>query len=206
MPSFGFTDRDLLISPEALVRKLGQHMDALWVSQPDARNPVWTTEVKRYLAQIAQEIVEERDDISIEILYTNRTPKIVEFLWDVVWWCRRETDKKEEFMALAVECEWGSGWRLEACVGEDFSKLTVAKCPLKLMIFCTELNRTTGTHESQQTIVLNEIDRHLKFYSHHMPGERYIFLDTATDGNRRSWIRTVDENGVLSELSDLLVI
>jgi hypothetical protein len=206
MKSFGFTDADLLITPQALVQKLGKRMDALWKAQPSAKNRIWTSEVKTYLADIAQEIAEERAPLALQTIYTKSAPGVSEFLLDLVWWCKRGEDFREEFMALAVEVEWASWWSLKsmtAAIGADFGKLTVVKCPLKLMVFCTDKDKKTGTHERWQKNILNEIERYLNSYSHHIPGEHYILLDTASDGNRCAWIRSVDQNGILSALAPL---
>jgi hypothetical protein len=74
-------------------------------------------------------------------------------------------------MALAAEIEWSSwgpakGERRDLWVrdrvGEDFGKLTVIKCPLKLMVFCTDPSPVEKTHGPMQQVVLEEIDRYLE--------------------------------------------
>jgi hypothetical protein len=109
-------------------------------------------------------------------------------------------------MALAVEVEWGSWYsRVQDCVGEDFGKLTVVKSPLKLMIFCTDKSGPERSHAPQQQTVLEEIDRYLSAYAHHIPGEHYILMDVASDGHRCAWLRSVDEDGLPSPIASLPV-
>jgi hypothetical protein len=209
-----FEQSEFLITPDQLVKDLGVKMDALWKAQPKAGNAEWTRQVKGFLREIAQELENPADNLSIEVLYTNATPDTHEFLLDVVWWCRQGKPTKTEFMALAAEIEWASFWwgspgeslanHIRDRVGEDFGKLTVVKSPLKLMIFCTDKSGPERTHGPMQQVVLAEIDRYLKPYAHHLPGEVYVFMDVASDGNRRAWARRVEDDGTLSALEVLL--
>ena len=80
---------EFLITPDQLVKDLGVKMDALWKAQPKAGNAEWTRQVKGFLREIAQELENPADNLSIEVLYTNATPDTHEFLLDVVWWCRQ---------------------------------------------------------------------------------------------------------------------
>jgi hypothetical protein len=57
--------------------------------------------------------------------------------------------------------------------------------------------------EAVSSLVLDEIDRYLRSYAHHIPGEVYILLDVASDGNRKAWIRDVDETGRMSGLKSI---
>jgi hypothetical protein len=208
-----FEQSEFLITPEQLVKALGLKMDALWKAQPKAGNAEWTRQVKCFLREIAQGLENPADHISIDVIYTNATPDTHEFLLDVVWWCRQGEPVTTEFMALAAEIEWASFWwgspgeslanHVRDRVGEDFGKLTVVKCPIKLMIFCTDKSGTERSHEPMQQVVLAEIDRYLKPYAHHLPGEVYVFFDVASDGHRRAWVRRVNEAGVLSALEVL---
>ncbi|SNS79149.1 hypothetical protein SAMN05421770_102345 [Granulicella rosea] len=214
MTPFKFNSSELLISPKELVQLLGEKMDTLWKAQPKATNAEWTRQVKGFLREIAQGLSNLEPDVKIEVLYTNAAPDTHEFLLDLVWWCRRGEPVKTEFMALAAEIEWASFWwgspgeslgnHVRDRVGEDFGKLTVVKSPIKLMIFCTDKSGPERTHEPIQRIVLDEIDRYLRAYAHHIPGEAYVLLDVATDGNRKAWIRTVDDVGILSALKVLM--
>ncbi len=206
MKSVGFSSSDLLINPQDLVSNLGRRMDNLLKAQPTAGNKIWTSYVKAFLAEIAQEIEATRQDLSIEVLFTNPVKGVSEFLLDVVWWCRRTSEKPDEFMGLAVEIEWGSFYsRVQDVVGEDFGKLTVVKSPLKLMIFCTDMNRSQMTHAPQQQLVIDEIDRYLTTYAHHIPGEHYVLIDVASYGHMRAWQRSVDEDGQISSLSEIQI-
>jgi hypothetical protein len=100
---------------------------------------------------------------------------------------------------LAVEVEWGYAH----AVGVDFSKLTVVKCPLKLMVFGTGKTGRDQSHEPQQQAVLAELDRYLTPYAHHIPGEHYVFFDVALIGYRKAWIRSVGQDGLLSPLTEV---
>jgi hypothetical protein len=209
-----FSQSEFLITPEELVRVLGVKMDALWRAQPKAGNAEWTRQVKGFLRDIAEGLESPAEDLKIEVLYTNAAPDTHEFLLDVVWWCRRGDQPNTEFMALAAEIEWASFWwgspgeslanHVRDRVGEDFGKLTVVKCPLKLMVFCTDKSGPDKTHDPMQQVVLEEIDRYLRSYAHHLSGETYVLLDVASDGHRRAWIRRVDETGISSAREMLL--
>jgi len=117
-------------------------------------------------------------------------------------------------MAMAAEIEWSSwgppkgeerGQWVKDRVGEDFGKLTVVKCPLKLMVFCTDPVKTGSdlSHNAMQEVVLGEIDRYLVSYGHHIPGEHYVLFDVATAGHAKAWIRTVDGDGIISSREGL---
>jgi hypothetical protein len=88
--------------------------------------------------------------------------------------------KFSDIFGLAAEIEWSSwgpskGERRDLWVrdrvGEDFGKLTIIKCPIKLMVFCTDPSTTEHSHGPMQQVVLDEIDRYLKIYAHHIPGD-----------------------------------
>ena len=197
-----------LITPDQLANKLLSKMDHLGKSRIEAGNPEWTRQVKGFLREVAEGLDRLPKDFSIEVLYTDHERDTREFLLDVVWWCRRGAPTEAEFMALAAEVEWASarsglrGDRLAehtcARIGEDFSKLIVVKCPIKLMIFCTAKDESEGLHAAMQKKVFSEIDRYLLPYMHHIPGETYVFIDAASNGNRRAWIQHVNHDGVLS--------
>jgi len=188
-------------------------MDILWSEQPEATNNTWTVQVKAFLDDLGKSLGNSRENLSVEVLCTNAAVGTSEFLLDVVWWCRSSgSSEQSESMALAAEIEWSSwgpakGERRDHWVrdrvGEDFGKLTVVKCPLKLMVFCTDPSATEQSHGPMQQIVLEEIDRYLRSYAHHIPGEHYVLLDVASHGHRRAWLRSVDQNGVLSTLQEL---
>jgi hypothetical protein len=204
---------ELLISPEQLALRLGSKIDALWKSKPTATNAEWTKQVKGFLHEIAKSLERPEEHLSIEVLYTDRKSNTHEFLLDLVWWCRIGEPAEVEFMALAAEIEWASFWwgspgeslagHIRDRVGEDFGKLTVVNAPIKLMMFCTDKSGPDRTHGPMQKIVLDEIDRYLRPYAHHIPGETYVLIDVASDGNRCAWVRTVDDQGILSDLETL---
>jgi hypothetical protein len=203
MPLNGFAASETLIDPLDLVARLGKRVDELWDTQPHAPDGVWTLHVKEALGKIAKEVeVERGPDLSLDVIYTKPVEGVHEFLLDLVWWCRKNSSKYE-FMGLAVEVEWGTLPTIAHAVGEDFSKLTVVKCPIKLMIFCTTRTGVNRSHEPLQQVVLAELDRYLSCYAHHIPGEHYVFVDIATSGNRRAWIRSVGQDGVLSALKEI---
>jgi hypothetical protein len=203
MKSFKFSKSDVVIDPVELVNELVKLINGLAADQRKATNPIWTLKVKEFLYEIGNKR-------KVEVLYSDSKKGVSEYLLDVIWWCRRNSGKRRvEFLALAAEVEW-SGWGpakgalrddwVKNRVGEDFGKLTIVKCPLKLMVFCTDECGAGKSHQSMQKIVFAEIDRYLKPYSHHIPGEHYIFIDVATDGNVFAWIRKVSPNGVLGRL------
>ena len=112
-----------------------------------------------------------------------------EFLLDLVWWDKDLT----EGASLVCECEWfydrfSNEQRYAENVGTDFGKLLVFKAPLKLMIFAS----VDGAPDMQQ-LVLNEIDRYLRGYKHHLAGETYVILDFAP--KLAAWSASVEKSG-----------
>jgi hypothetical protein len=114
-----------------------------------------TVQVKAFLDEIGKSLGNSRENLSVEVLCTNGAVGTSEFLLDVVWWCSSGSSKQSESIALAAEIEWSSwgpdkGERRDHWVrdrvGEDFGKLTVIKCPLKLMVFCTDPSSTEHSH------------------------------------------------------------
>lgn len=211
MPSpQGFSESDLLISPTQLAQTLGKRIDDFWSVDPLAPNAVWTAQVKRYFGDIAAELNVAGE---LKVLYTNVEPGEREFMCDVVWWLKPTGGG--ESMALAAEVEWGS-WSpkrgvprtdyVRDCVGEDFGKLTVLKCPLKVMVFCTDKGGASGDHGIMRAAVLDEIDRYLTSYGHHLPGEHYVLIDVATKGCWKAWIRSVDAAGSISSLQEVPMV
>jgi hypothetical protein len=73
------------------------------------------------------------------------------------------------------------------------------------MVFCTDPVKTLSpvSHEAMQKLVLDEIDRYLVSYGHHIPGEQYILFDVATLGHAKAWVRTVDGEGSISSRREL---
>lgn len=131
-------------------------------------NTVWTAAVKDTLSEIAKALSPR-----YEAIYT--TKGVSEFLVDLVWWDRQGG----EGAVLALECEWyyeryGNPAKYVQEVGVDFEKLLVFKAPLKIMIFSSFKSSTDIS-----AAVLVEIEKYLKRYKHHIPGERYLILDFA---------------------------
>jgi hypothetical protein len=71
MKIFGFSDSEVLITPERLVRQLGEKMDALWKAQPKVGNSEWTRQVKQFLADIGSELENPAEHLWIRSVDTN---------------------------------------------------------------------------------------------------------------------------------------
>lgn len=203
-----------LIAPVHLARLLMERMDELDEQLPDAKNPVWTLKVKEFLADIAADLNRQMKGEEVETIFTQSSLGTKEFMLDVVWWLRR-VEPAGESVALIAEIEWAasrphvSGEDLKRftvqCIGEDFSKLLVVKSPIKLMVFCTDDRMPTGLRLGEvQSAIFEEIERNAGPYLHHVPGEQYVFIDAATTGFRRAWLRTVDNAGTLSQVMPLI--
>jgi hypothetical protein len=79
------------------------------------------------------------------------------WLLDFIWW----SDKPQR-LGLAVESE------LDNSIGnieEDFQKLSVFKCPLKLMVFSADPEETKSMAE-----------RNLQVLTQHVKGEEYLLI------------------------------
>jgi hypothetical protein len=79
------------------------------------------------------------------------------WLLDFVWW-----SKNPEQMVLAVESE------LDTSIGaimDDFQKLPVFKCPLKLLVFAGNANKTKSMAET-----------YLQSLTQHVRGEEYVLV------------------------------
>ena len=151
MTNIGFDQGDLLIGPAHLARTLGKLIDEFWILNPNSPNKIWTVHVKQCLAELGQEAASSKPGFEVETYYTAASPGMKEFLCDVVWWCKTNNEMNQ-FLAMASEVEWASwgprrggsqGDYVVGCVSEDFGKLLVFKCPLKVMVFtsCNEGGR-----------------------------------------------------------------
>lgn len=76
---------------------------------------------------------------------------------------------------LAGESELDDTQNRRHEIVRDFEKLLAVKSAYKLMVFSSEKNGTTNE------VILNEINRGLAGYGHHLRGETYIFLDYNED-------------------------
>jgi hypothetical protein len=84
-----------------------------------------------------------------------------ECMWDASWWLESETGLR---LALAAESEWGKS----ADVKDDFEKLLVAKCPLKLLITDSR-DKVAGMKD--------RLERSLRHYRDHVEGELSVWID-----------------------------
>jgi hypothetical protein len=209
---FEFSQADLLLTPSELIHKLCGRLNSLTSEQLKASNPIWTQFVKGFIGEIGEEFHKPQEHLELGVHYSGKGAG--EYLVDIIWWCKRDTNQIREFMALAAEIEWSSwgpsaGLKRDewvcARIGEDFGKLTVMKSPLKLMVFCTDIYGQGKSHNSMQDRVLKEIDRYLDKYAHHIPGEHYVFLDVASQGRHRAWVRSVSPSGALSIREELQI-
>lgn len=169
-----FDSNDYVMRPAELVRALLLKMKGF---DQTASNKIWTPLVKNALKELADTIDRSRFG-EVEQIATNKEEQTREFLLDAVWWQRTKKGECER-MALAVECEWAAKWPGEpgertpeivaGLVVDDFEKLLVMKCPLKLMIFCTD-KAGTADYEGMRLVVVGEIERYLSQYAHHIEG------------------------------------
>jgi hypothetical protein len=98
-----------------------------------------------------------------------------DWLLDFVWW-----SKEPEHMALAVESELDPS---EKAIEEDFEKLPSFKCPLKLLVFSGDADKTKAMAES-----------YLQSFSQHVKDEKYLLVGfTAT--TPRAFVFRVPNDG-----------
>jgi hypothetical protein len=123
----------------------------------------WTCAVMRVLDELGA------------VEYDHRYPWLVDF----IWW-----DARSEYMALAVESEFSPSPNE---ISDDFQKLTVLKCPLKLFVFKGDAGKTKSMAE-----------QYLKSRSQHVKGEEYLLVGF-TDLRPRCFFFTVPVDGNLQE-------
>lgn len=97
------------------------------------------------------------------------------WLVDWIWW-------REQELVLAVECEW----RQRVGEEDDFQKLTVFKCPLKLFVFSGSAERAVGMAVS-----------YLQQRRQHVKDEEYILIGF-TPLSPRCFFFKVPGNGKLN--------
>lgn len=207
MPTAGlaFTESDFVIRPEDLTSALLHRIDTFDLEQPQAKNKVWTPQVKSFLRDIGNDLSKRMSGGVLETIYTKSDDDAREFLFDVIWWYRGDKGPHAECLALAAEIEWASFWwghpgessaeHVRDRVREDFDKLVIAKAPLKLMVFCTSKNSSGESHKPMQQVVLAELDRCVKQHKYLIPGETYVFIDVASQNHRRAWVWRVGPSG-----------
>ena len=96
-------------------------------------------------------------------------------LWDASWWLETERDLN---LVFAAESEWQCGGKVK----QDFEKLLVAKCFLKLFI-----TDSKGRFENTRETIL---EPSLRRYLCHTKGELYVWIDvegTLTGGRFRAF-------------------
>ncbi len=194
-----FDQNDYVMRPADLVGGLLVKIEGF---DQKANNTIWTLLVKKALKELADTVDRSRFG-QVEQIATNKEEQTREFLLDAVWWRRKKEGRNEE-MALAVECEWGAkdphkpGNRtieeVVSMVEQDFDKLLVVKCPLKLMIFCTD-KAGTGDYEGMRVAVVEKMEAYLSQYAHHIEGECYLFVDVAATGERKVWHWIAEASG-----------
>lgn len=193
-----FEVNDYVQEPAGLLHQLVRHLDEFEDANPDAKSGAWTLAVQSALKRLG-----EQSERGIEHLCTRTAegPGTGEFLLDGVWW-QRVTPNTVEHLALAVECEF-AGWArnrgdVAREVVKDFEKLLVVKSPLKLMIFCSWYSPTDKDLAPMRDGIWKSLKQCITQYSHHIEGEKYLFLDTAKLGERKAWIFTVLRSGSVS--------
>ena len=169
---------EYLLQPEKLACDLVAFVDKEGIA--DKGNEEWTKTVMAGLRKIAS-------GTDIEALFTDPTNKVSEFMLDFVAWSR----DGREGIVLAVESEWG--WRQNSAsysdaVATDFWKILCAKSPLKLMIFAS--NATAYP----QGPILEKLQQAFESYRHHIPRERYVFIDFAPGAARKAFYVEVPAN------------
>ena len=112
---------------------------------------MWTAEVKAIL-----------HEIGTTLKYTNLCE------WcslDMIWWCM-----STQRLILAAESEMAAN---PVAVEDDFEKLSVFKCPLKLLVFCADVDR-----------VKENAERYLQVLAQHVKGEEYLLVGFTASGPR----------------------
>jgi hypothetical protein len=87
------------------------------------------------------------------------------WLLDLIWW-----SMPTQRMILGVESEMDK--HVES-IAEDFEKLPVFKCPLKLLVFSAEADAVKGMAEN-----------YLQMFTQHVKGEEYLLVGFTASGPR----------------------
>jgi hypothetical protein len=125
------------------------------------------------------ELTEAVLDVLTELGHEKEYSDCYEWLVDLVWW-----DRSNEYMALAVESELSHASNE---IADDFQKLTVLKCPLKLFVFKGDVERTK-----------NMAEEYLKRRSQHVKDEEYLLVGFIKPRPRCFFLK-VPNDGVFQE-------
>jgi hypothetical protein len=195
---FRFQSTDYVMEPASLLRSMSNKLDKFETANPEAKTGAWTLAVQSALEELG-----EQTEKGIAHLCARTEKKVGtgEFLLDAVWW-RRETPGAVEHIALAVESEF-AGWAknrgdVAVEVAKDFEKLLVVKSPLKLMIFCSWYGKGDTDLSPMRDKIWSTLKNYIVQYSHHIEGEKYLFLDTGVKDNRKAWIFEIPQSGSVS--------
>ena len=167
-----------VIEPDLLATELVARVEAAKLSWH--KSQPWTNAVKSSLHAILE-------SKAAEIRFTCADKQQCEFLLDLIAWDKDDT----KGVVLGAECEW-LGELSE--IARDFEKLLVIKSPIKLMIFAS------SKRKDSQFQIEEELKRLLSRYRDHLVGERYVFVDFARFGRRKSYWLEIPCNGELKSL------
>jgi hypothetical protein len=95
------------------------------------------------------------------------------WLLDFVWW-----DQDSQSMIMGAECEWAPLTPEE----DDFQKLVVFKCPLKLFVF-------SGDPE----IMKQQTEKYLEAFSQHVRDEEYVLVGFSPSGPRTLFFKVPND-------------
>ena len=87
------------------------------------------------------------------------------WMLDLIWW-----SNKQQRMVLAVESEFNNSLR---AIEDDFQKLTVFKCPLKLLVFSADAQQMKSRAET-----------YLQLLTQHVKDEEYLLVGFTVSGPR----------------------
>jgi hypothetical protein len=147
-----------------VLKEMGRDGDNLPHSGGKRRK--WTKKVQDVLKKLGEKLG-----------YKHTYPWLV----DLIWW-----DMESQSLAMAVECEWSPPMKGEE---DDFEKLTVFKCPLKLFVF--------STRDAQE--IKRMAQRYLKLRTQHVKDEEYLLIGFTPTGPRCFWFK-VPFNGKLKRV------
>ena len=136
----------------------------------DARDEVWTLAVRRRLIEICAKGCYALPDTP----YSAKGEYLADYTWS------EEGDMKR--LLLACQTEWGTGWSGRthwAPVERSFEKLLAVKAPFKVLIFssCRQPDPLNPETDFSSDYAKGKLERSLRTYLHHLPGEVYIFVD-----------------------------
>jgi hypothetical protein len=169
---------EYLLEPEMLAKELVAFVDGAGLETRSDK--YWTQAIKAGLRKLVARA-------EIEPLLTDPSNGVSEFMLDFVAWSRAGG----EGIVLAAESEWIGVMRNSKSyaneVAADFWKLLCVKSPLKLMIFASEAK------DYPPEPILSKLKEAFEAYRHHVPGERYIFIDFGPGAARQAFYVKVPE-------------